>query len=68
MVQCQKGAQREQVYLSHVTVTVKTSAPLGAGRKTAMGGGLSGSGYKTPAQTGQGRDVSGFNSMTVNGH
>lgn len=68
MIQCQKGAQREQVYLSHVTVTVRTSATLGAGKKTAMGEGLSGSDYKTPAQTRQGRDVSDFNSMTVNGH
>lgn len=67
MIQCQKGAQREQVYLSHVTVTVKTSSPLGAGKKTAVGEELSVSGYRTPAQTGQGRDVSDFNSMTMNG-
>jgi len=44
MIQCQKGAQREQVYFSHVTGTVKTSASPGAGKKTAMGEGLSGSG------------------------
>lgn len=66
MIQCQKGTQREQVYLRHVTV--KTSAPLGTGKKTAMGEMLSGSGYKTPAQTGQGGNISDFNSMTVNAH
>lgn len=67
MIQCQKGAQRQQVYLTHVTVTVKTLAASGAAKKTAMGEGLSGSDYKTPVQTGQGRDVSDFNSMTVSG-